>query len=138
MKKLVFINACIREEESGTLRLATPLLMALRKVYEVTEISLAHAALSPVTAELFHERGTRGISEYDAQMGRLVSNKLKMKTMSDEKKKSRFALFSDLSLLVIAPLRIYDVVGELLAKDTFSQNDLITVVCIWVMVKGRK
>ena len=80
------------------------------------------------------------------QMYGMVSNKLKMKTMSDEKKKSRFALFSDLSLLVIALLQIYGVVGELLAKDTFSQNDLITmlvmlvitVVCIWVMVKGRK
>jgi len=79
------------------------------------------------------------------RMHGLVTNKLKMKVMSDEKKKSRFALFSDLSLLVIALLQIYGVVGELLAKESFAQNDLITMavmllitaVCIWMMVKGR-
>ncbi|MBQ8893516.1 MAG: hypothetical protein IJ043_03810 [Clostridia bacterium] len=79
------------------------------------------------------------------RMHGLISNKLKLKIMGDERKKSRFALLSDLSLLIIALLQIYGVVGELLTKTTFTHNDLITMavmagitaVCVWVMIKGR-
>lgn len=79
------------------------------------------------------------------RMHGLVSNKLKMKIMSDEKKKSRYSLFSDLALLVIALLEIYGVVGELLSQTSYTKNDLltliimlaVTVVCGWAMIKGR-
>ena len=75
----------------------------------------------------------------------MTANKLKLKIMSDERKKSRFSLLSDLSLLIIALLQIYGVVGEFLTKETFGRGDLttmlvmlgITVVCVWIMVKGK-
>ena len=76
----------------------------------------------------------------------MVSNKLKMKIMSDDRKKSRFSLLSDVSLLIIAILQIYGVVAELLKTESLSKTDFltmgimlfITVVCVWIMVKGKK
>ena len=81
---------------------------------------------------------------YERMRG-MTANKLKLKIMSDERKKSRFSLLSDLSLLIIALLQIYGVVGEFLTKETFGRGDLttmlvmlgITVVCVWIMVKGK-
>ena len=73
MKKLTFINACIREGESRTLRLANPLIEELSKRYEVTEIKLSHSDLKPITFPLYKERGTNGLSEEDITNGRLVA-----------------------------------------------------------------
>ena len=73
MKKLTFINACIREGESRTLRLANPLIEELSKRYEVTEIKLSHSDLKPITFPLYKERGTKGLSDEDLKNGRLVA-----------------------------------------------------------------
>ena len=81
-----------------------------------------------------------------SKMHGMVSNKLKMKIMSDDRKKSRFSLLSDVSLLIIAILQIYGVVAELLKTESLSKTDFltmgimlfITVVCVWIMVKGKK
>lgn len=73
MQKLVFINACIRKEDSRTLRLAKPLLAALKQRYEITEIDLTDGFMPPVTAKLFHERGAHGISHEDIAWGQLVA-----------------------------------------------------------------
>ena len=73
MKKLTFINACIREGESRTLRLANPLIEELSKRYEVTEIKLSHSDLKPITFPIYKERGTNGLSEEDLTNGRLVA-----------------------------------------------------------------
>lgn len=75
----------------------------------------------------------------------ILTGKLRIKNISDERKKARFSMFSDLSLLIIALLQIYGVVGELVSKQTFTQNDIVTmaimviiaIVCVWVMIKGR-
>lgn len=72
MKKLVFINACIRGQDSRTLSLARPMLAALEKNYTITQIDLTEASLMPVTAPLFRERGN-GISPEDDANGRLVA-----------------------------------------------------------------
>ncbi len=74
MQKLVFINACIRKESSRTLRIATPLLDELKRHYEITQIDLTDSAVMPVTAKLFHQRGTCGISGEDTAWGTLVAN----------------------------------------------------------------
>lgn len=69
-----------------------------------------------------------------------VSNKLKLKLLHAEKEKSRFALSSDISLLIIAVLLIYGVIETLLSKEQFTQNDFISLAitcCIWVMIKGK-
>ena len=76
----------------------------------------------------------------------MVSNKLKLKLMSAEKEKNRFALFSDLSLLIIAILQIYSVIESFLNKDQFGKNDFISIgiiacisiVSVWIMIKGKK
>jgi len=73
MRKLVFINACIRGENSRTLSVARPLLDMLAQRYEITEIDLTARAVPPVTAELFHHRGLHGISGEDRAAGKLVA-----------------------------------------------------------------
>lgn len=79
------------------------------------------------------------------RMHGMVENKLKLKIMSDEKKRARFSLLSDLSLLIIAILQIYGVINEFLTKTAFTRTDYITMaimlgisaVCVWVMIKGK-
>lgn len=80
-----------------------------------------------------------------SRMYGILTGKLRIKSLSDERKKARFSMFSDLSLLIIALLQIYGVVGELVSKDTFTRDDILTMaimaaltaVCAWVMIKGR-
>lgn len=80
------------------------------------------------------------------KMHGMLTNKLKLKIMANDKKKSHFALFTDLSLLVIAVMQIYSVVAELLAKESLGKTDiislaiitLITVISAWAMIKGRQ
>ena len=73
MNKLVFINACIRREESRTYSIAKPVIEALAKRYEITTIDLTDSSLLPVTASLFKERGLNGLSNQDIANGRLVA-----------------------------------------------------------------
>ena len=79
------------------------------------------------------------------RMHGLVSNKLKMKLMEDDRKKARFSLFSDLSLLSIALLELYGVIDQLLSMKEYTITNLITTIimlligafCFWFMIKGR-
>lgn len=72
MKKLVFINACIRGQDSRTLSVAQPILAALEARYAITRIDLTGSSLAPVTAPLFDQRGS-GISPEDSAYGKLVA-----------------------------------------------------------------
>ena len=74
MKKLVFINACIRKEESRTLQIAKTLLTVLQQRYEITEIDLSDHPFPPITAKLLQERGAHGISKEDTILGKLVAD----------------------------------------------------------------
>ena len=79
------------------------------------------------------------------RMHGMVTNKLKMKLMEDDRKKARFSLFSDLSLLSIALLELYGVMDQLLSRKEFTITNLISAllmalisgVCFWFMIKGR-
>ena len=73
MKKLTFINACIREDDSRTLKLAKPLMEELSKRYDVTEIKLSRSELTPVTFPMYTQRGADGLSDEDLKNGRLVA-----------------------------------------------------------------
>lgn len=73
MKKLTFINACVRANDSRTLRLAIPMLEELAKRYEITEIDLSHSELLPVTLPLYLQRGKNGLSQEDLKNGKLVA-----------------------------------------------------------------
>lgn len=73
MEKLLFIDACIRRENSRTLAVAKPLLDALSRRYEIRRLDLTGVDLEPVTAELYARRGTEGLSQWDLEAGRLVA-----------------------------------------------------------------
>lgn len=73
MKKLVYINACIRGADSRTQALAQPLLQKLSERYEIRQIDLSRSDLAPVTAALFSQRGSQGLSAWDMEAGRLVA-----------------------------------------------------------------
>lgn len=57
MKKLLFVNACIRGEDSRTWRIAAPLIEKLRETYEVQTIDVNALQWQAVRAEEFQARG---------------------------------------------------------------------------------
>lgn len=56
MKKLLYIDACIRDEMSRTKRIATPIVEALKQKYEVQTLVINDLALSIVKKELITKR----------------------------------------------------------------------------------
>lgn len=56
MKKLLYIDACIRDEESRTKRIATPIVEALKEKYDVETLCLNELNLSIVQKELITKR----------------------------------------------------------------------------------
>lgn len=74
MKKLVFIDCCIRQADSRTRALAVPILDALSDRYEITAIDLTVCAPEPITREAFLRRGTEGLSPADLANGKLVAD----------------------------------------------------------------
>lgn len=65
MKKLLYIDACIRDEQSRTKRIATPVIEALKQKYEVQTLVINELDLSIVRKELVTKR-TSG--EIDTQV----------------------------------------------------------------------
>lgn len=58
MNKLVVINACVRQADSRTLRIAEPLISALGERYEITRYDLPEMeGVVPLTPALFAGRG---------------------------------------------------------------------------------
>lgn len=65
MKKLLYIDACIRDEQSRTKRIATPVIEELKQKYEVQTLVINELDLSIVRKELVTKR-TSG--EIDTQV----------------------------------------------------------------------
>ena len=61
MKKLLYIDACIRDEESRTKRIATPIVEALKQKYEVHTLVINDLDLSIVKKELITKRNNGDI-----------------------------------------------------------------------------
>ena len=57
MKNLVFIDACVRQSDSRTLRIAEPIVSALSTRYKVTRYDLPDMDIVPLNPALFDERG---------------------------------------------------------------------------------
>ena len=57
MRKLVVINACVRQSDSRTLRIAEPLIKALAQRYTVLRYDLPDMDIVPLNPRLFAERG---------------------------------------------------------------------------------
>ena len=73
MKKLVYINSCIRAKESRTEKLATQMLEVLAQRYEITEINISNIDLKCITTDEFYHRAKNGISPEDLHYGKLIS-----------------------------------------------------------------
>ena len=56
MKKLLYIDACIRDEESRTKRIATPIVEALKEKYDVQTLVINDLDLAIVQKELITKR----------------------------------------------------------------------------------
>lgn len=56
MKKLLYIDACIRDEESRTKRIATPIVEALKQRYDVQTLVINDLELSIVQKDLITKR----------------------------------------------------------------------------------
>lgn len=56
MKKLLYIDACIRDEQSRTKRIATPIIEALKQKYEIQTLVINELDLSIVKKELVTKR----------------------------------------------------------------------------------
>ncbi len=63
MKKLLYIDACIRDEQSRTKRIATPVIEALKQKYEVQTLVINELCLSVVQKELLTRRVNGDIDE---------------------------------------------------------------------------
>lgn len=57
MKKLVVIDACVRQSDSRTLRIAESIIDALSKRYKITRYDLPEMDIVPLNPGLFAERG---------------------------------------------------------------------------------
>ena len=73
MKKLVYINACIRGEESRTGKLADAMLEVLGERYDITEINISNMDLGCITAEECVGRKKNGIPDEDQHYGNLIA-----------------------------------------------------------------
>ncbi len=58
MQKLLYIDACIRNTESRTKRIATPIVDALREKYDVTILTLNELELEVVQEDLIRRRNS--------------------------------------------------------------------------------
>lgn len=61
MKKLLYIDACIRNGESRTKRIATPIIEALKERYDVDTLTLNELPLAVVQEELITKRNAGDI-----------------------------------------------------------------------------
>lgn len=61
MKKLLYIDACIRDEQSRTKRIATPIIEALKQKYEIQTLVINDLDLSIVKKELITKRNNGDI-----------------------------------------------------------------------------
>lgn len=61
MKKLLYIDACIRDEQSRTKRIATPIVEALKQKYDVQTLVINDLDLSIVKKELITKRNNGDI-----------------------------------------------------------------------------
>lgn len=81
-----------------------------------------------------------------SRMHGMLTNKIKLKKMAEERQKGRFAIVSDISLMVIALLQIYGVIKSLISQSAWGEGDIITLSIISILalifsffiIRGRK
>lgn len=74
MKKLVVIDACVRQSESRTRRIAESVISALAERYEIVRYNLPEmAGIVPLDPRLFEERGQGSIPSWALQAARDIA-----------------------------------------------------------------
>ena len=74
MSKLVFIDACIRQSESRTRRIAYPILSALSQRYEIVRYDLSEIdGIVPLDPKLFEGRGQGDIPGWALQAAKDIA-----------------------------------------------------------------
>lgn len=74
MSKLVFIDACIRQDESRTRRIAYPILSALSQRYEIVRYALPETdGIVPLDPKLYEERGQGDIPAWAVQAAKDIA-----------------------------------------------------------------
>lgn len=74
MKKLVYIDACIRDKDSRTKKVATPIINELKKKYDVTTFCINDLRLDIVQNELINKRLSGDIPEYVMEWATTIQN----------------------------------------------------------------
>ena len=74
MKKLLYIDACIRDNLSRTKRIATPLIENLKERYDIETFCLNKMNLEIVKKELITKRNNKEIPEEVLSWARAVAN----------------------------------------------------------------
>lgn len=64
MNKLVYIDACIRDDASRTKKIASPIVEELKKKYDVTTLAINELKLDIVQKDLINKRLNGDIPEY--------------------------------------------------------------------------
>ena len=73
MKTLVVIDACVRQSDSRTLRIAEPIIEALSKRYKVIRYDLPEMDIVPLNPGLFAERGLGEIPSWAKEAATAIS-----------------------------------------------------------------
>ena len=74
MKKLVVIDACVRQSESRTRRIAEPVISALAERYEIVRYNLPEMeGIVPLDPRLFEERGQGSIPFWAVKAARDIA-----------------------------------------------------------------
>ena len=75
MKKLVVIDACVRQSESRTRRIAEPVISALAERYEVVRYNLPEMeGIVPLDPGLFEERGRGDVPAWALRAARDIAS----------------------------------------------------------------
>ena len=111
MEKLVYIDACIRDEESRTKRIAAPLIEELKKKYIVKTFVINDLKLDIVQKELINKRLNGDIPEYVLEWAN---------TIKDAKRIVIAAPFWDMS--IPAALKVFIELCSIL-NVTFNSDD---------------
>ena len=73
MKKLVYIDACVRGGESRTRAIAEPIVAELSKRYEITTYRIPEMEMTPLDPELLDRRNLGGIPSWAAEAARRIA-----------------------------------------------------------------
>ena len=74
MKKLIVINACVREADSRTLRIAEPIITALGERYTITRFDLPQMDIVPLNPRLYAERSQGEVPSWTREAAKAIAS----------------------------------------------------------------